>query len=572
MDQLRNSLSINTSGEMRLQAQEIYNARLSFEYFIDSYCFIQDRITGGDIPFHLWPGQRKVVPIILDSTYTIVLKARQLGLTWMIAAYALWRANFRFEELIVVISAKEELAIEFLDRVRYLFDRMPVWMRSHIYKRSGTEIHFAKEEKDEKGQKILRGLNSQIKSLPSTPEAGQSKTISLLVLDESALNRYCSEIWSAAKPTLEHAQGQVIVISNPTKTAPGWGWTRDLYRASMKGDNEFQRIFLPWNCVPGRGPDFLEAQKRAGLDDDDISMQYPSTEEEAVSPVGGSYFGRTIAQYNPYRGEVGNLVKTVTPENPNNMVFTKERQGIVEVWQPPEKGFQHRYAIGSDVSEGLGQTFSVAYVLDRLENRLVARMRANKISADVWAYKLAELGHYYDGATIGPEKNGAGITTIKVLQTIYTNLFYRKRPGKIKGSYVQEYGWLQTNEAKQIMADELKRHFRELFTQVPCGILIDECTTFIRHENGKLAHEEGKLDDCVCAAGITLQVSMLMPAPEKVKGSRGLSPIEKRLNDLEQSNQTEFEVFMHQQLGLDQDPWGPDGGGPNERRMHHDLN
>lgn len=520
------------------------------------------------MPFLLWPGQRRVVPVFMESTYTIILKARQLGLTWLTAAYALWRANFRFEELVVVVSAKEDLAIEFLDRVRYLFDRLPVWMRAKVYKRSGTEVHFAEEIKDEKGNRILIGLNSQIKSVPSTPDAGQSKTISLLVMDESALNRYCSEIWSAAKPTLEHANGQAIIISNPTKIGPGWGWTRDLYRASMKGENEFQRVFLDWKCVPGRGPNFLEIQKRAGLDDEDISMQYPSTEEEAVSPIGGSYFGRTIASYRPWHGERGELVKIQNPENPNAYAFEVNKRGVLEVWAHPEKGHLNRYAIGSDVSEGLGQTFSVAYVYDRLECRLVARLRSSKISADVWAHKLAELGYYYGEARIGPEKNGAGITTIKTLQAIYNNLFYRQRPGKIKGAYVQEYGWLQTNEAKQIMADELKRHFRELFSQVPCGILIDECTTFIQHESGKLAHEDGKMDDCVCAAGITLQVSLLMPPVQKAIDWRGPGPVEKRIQALEEGIRDDFENYMHQQIDLELF----DDEEPQSGRMYYDLN
>lgn len=569
LDQIQSLLEGSASLEVRHRAHELIRARNDFPHFVNTYCYIQDRITGSDVPFRLWPGQKRVLPVIMGSIYTIILKARQLGLTWLVAAYALWRANFRFEELIVVISAKEELAIEFLDRVRYLFDRLPVWMRAKVYKRSGTELHFAEEEKDEKGNRILRGLNSQIKSVPSTPDAGQSKTISLLVMDESALNRYCTEIWSAAKPTLEHAKGQAIVISNPTKIGPGWGWTRDLYRGSMKGENLFKRIFLDWSCVPGRGPDFLQMQHQAGLDQDDISMQYPSTEEEAISPIGGSYFGRTISSYRPYHGEIGTLTKTTTPTGKPVFTFERQRGGILEVWQHPQKGFVNRYAIGSDVAEGLGLSYSVAYVYDRVDNRYVARMRSNKIDADIWANWLAGLGHYYEEACIGIEKNGAGITTIEAMKQTYFNLFYRQRPGKIGGSYVQEYGWLETNEAKQILADELKRHFRELFSQVPCSVLIDECSTFIRHENGKLAHEDGKLDDCVIAAGITLQVSLKMPAVEEVQHVRGPGPVEKRLEALEKGVRDDFERYVHSQIGismeddLDDDPFGG--------RIYHDV-
>jgi len=211
------------------------------------------------------------------------------------------------------------------------------------------------------------------------------------------------------------------------------------------------------------------------------------------------------------------------------------------------------------------------YVYDRLETRYVARLRSNKVDADIWAQLLHDLGHYYDNARVGVEKNGAGITTIQSLRNIFHNLFYRQRPGKMQGTYVQEYGWLQTNEAKQILADELKRHFRELFSQVPCAVLLDECSTFIRHENGKLEHEDGKLDDCVMAAGIALQVSMLMPPVQQVEDLRSLSAEDKRLAALEEGIQDDFERYMTREIGLDADPWAEQDPLGSAGRVYHDL-
>src|SRR4030042_474848 len=133
------------------QSDEVRNCADSFLYFVDTYCVIQDKKTKQAIPFKLWPGQSKVLPQILSALYLLILKARQLGLTWLVAAYALWRAIFHFEELIVIISGKEDLAEEFLDRVKYIFDRLPVFMKPHVMKRKTTEIHFGVEVKDTKG-------------------------------------------------------------------------------------------------------------------------------------------------------------------------------------------------------------------------------------------------------------------------------------------------------------------------------------------------------------------------------------------------------------------------------------
>lgn len=525
------------SPEVIANAKEYKRCFQGYAYFVDQYCWIQDRKSGKSIPFKLWPGQAESVDKILKAEFLMILKARQLGLTWLVASYALWKAMFHFNELIVVISANEDLAMEFLDRVKFMLDRLPDWMKPSVYKRTATELTFAIVEKDSKGNEILKGLNSTIKSNPTTQAAGQSKTISLLVLDESALNRYCKDIWSAAKPTLEHAGGHAIIISNPTKTMPGWPWTRDMYMQSMKGGNEFERIFLNWQCVPGRGDGFLDQQRRAGLDEDDISMQYPTTEDEAISILGGSYFGKLLAKFKPYDGERGFLA--YKDDSKIEVLFAPDKKGIVEIWDKPVPHKEFRYAVGSDIAEGLGgdHDSSVAYVYDRQDCRYVARMRSNKIAADEWADELVRLAKYYNDAYICPERTGAGITTVKRLtDLIYPFLFVRKKPGRLKGEWVMEYGWQTSHETKQLMADDLKKYMREIFTQIPCGILIDECSTFIRHDNGKLEHEEGHHDDCVIAAGLAIQASLLMPSIADLSPKDRPSMYDRRIERLERTD------------------------------------
>lgn len=541
------------SEEESFESEEIrkcMNGYRGLMYFIDTYVWIQDRKTKNDMPFKLWPGQSRVIPFFLQINYMVILKARQLGLTWLVACYALWRGVFHSHELIVVISAKEDLSIEFLDRVKFMFDRLPDWMKPRVYKRSTQELSFGYEIKDDQGNVSLHGLNSVIKSLPATPDAGQSKTISLLIMDESALNRYCREIWAAASPTLEHAAGKAIIISNPSKNRPGWPWTRDLYTNAMKGVNSFKQIFLSWREVPGRGDDFLQRkQSEEGLDDEDLSMQYPSTEEEAVSVLGGSYFGRTLQGFESVEGTRGILKRN----SEGKLEIEYDHKGIIEVWEPPEKTHSDRYALGSDISEGLGESYSVAYIYDRLLNKYVCRMRSNRVHADLWGMMCSELGEYYNNAMICLERNGAGITAILTIQDKYTNLFYRRKPGKMKGEFVLEYGWLQTNENKQILSDELKRHFRLVFSEVYCVHLIDEASTYIRHENGKLGHEEGKLDDCVIAAGLALQCSLMMNPVVEIKAKKKVNPYAARISELEEGDGEDFERYIEHNYPTQQD-------------------
>ena len=484
---------------------------ISFLAFVVRHCKIQDRKTQTSIPFNLWPGQAKVAPLFLTSKRLIILKARQLGLTWLAAAYCLWRAIFHPNELIVIISAKEDLAVEFLERVKYMFDRLPMYLKPRVYKRTTTELSFGYEQKDRLGNVVLKGIASVIKSLPSTPDAGQSKTISLLVMDETAINPYNKEIWSAAQPTLEHSDGAAIIISNPTKTGKGWGWTRKLYTDSVKGLNTFKRIFLDPFVVPTRNPATFVADlmKQEGLTEEDRIMQYPLTEQEAISSVAGSYFGQYIIRYSAIPGVIGNFK---LDRKRNLIVFEEDPKGIVELWRWPQRKWVNRYAIGSDVGEGTGGSYSVSYVYDRQLEEIVCRMRSNKIEADRWANLLIYQGIYYTRAMIGAERMGPGITTVQHLQKKYTHLYMRRREGRTKGTFTYEVGFHTSDESKRLALSHLKAYYRDVFRYVPCGYLLDESGTFIEQEGGGgLSAETGAFDDCVMAMAITLVVSKSMP-------------------------------------------------------------
>ena len=530
--------------ELERQAFEYKRCTDEFSYFVSTYCYIEDRKSKRAILFDLWPGQREVAPLFLTIKHLILLKARQLGLTWLTAAYVVWRAIFHFHEFIVIISAKEDLAVEFLDRVKFIFDRLPHWIKPHVGKRTTTELFFGKEGKDEHGHVRVTGLNSTIKSIPSTPDAGQSKTISLLVLDESALNRYCREIWSAAEPTLEHAEGQAIVISNPSKDKPGWGWTRDMYTNAMSGTNDFTHIFLDWKCVPGRGDDFLDQKRRAGQDADGLSMQYPTTEAEALSTLIGNYFGKVLLRHNSTCEGLRGVLRKNDADGSINFIKadagTDESRRIVEVWERPYylqddwdgTEWERRYAIGSDISEGLGQTYSVAYVIDRLTDTIVCRMRSNKIDASEWAVLLYMLSVYYrngkTSALICPERTGAGQTTAKELMKLNAQLYRKIQPAKAGKQVTQQIGWSESRQSKQDLAEDLKKWLKETESDVPCSLLLNEASTFILYELGGVGHEDGKMDDCVIAMGCTLQASFFLGGSPKQTGHARLREAEKK--------------------------------------------
>ena len=511
--------------------RECYKVIADFAYFVTQYCYIEDKETSAPIKFDLWPSQREILPRFLNSLRLIILKARQLGLTWLTCCYCLWLAITKPLQLIVVISAKEDWAIEFLDRIKFVLARLPSWMVPPIKKETGQVLEF--EHQDEDGKPV----NSVIKSLPTTEEGAQSKTPTLLIIDESALNRYFKRIFASSKPGLDVAKGRMIVISNSIKTAPGWPFTRKIYVGSMTGDNDFERIFLPWSAHPRRPKDFIRRQIAEGMDEEDVSQHYPETEQEAISMMLGSYFGKTLARHEyTMDGVRGYLIRNKHGE----IEFLEDKRGIVEIWRFPYhlvEGWDgdwwtKRYCIGSDVSEGLGLSYSVAYVMDRRLDELVVRVRTNRMDAYRWADQLYLLGQYYRNATdytekgvtfedalICVERTGAGQTTVKRLLDLEANQYVKIMPGKQDGGWTKEYGWSETNQAKHDLSEDLRHWFRTMKGTMYDATLLDEASTWIQYEGtNRLGPEEGHFGDCVIAAGCTIQASnYLEGAPKRLK-------------------------------------------------------
>ena len=90
---------------------------------------------GGAIKLALWPEQRKVIDAIVSSPLLIILKARQLGLTWLVAAYCLWLSMTKSLQHNLIISMGETEAQEFIElRMRFIYNRLPDWLSPHLLK------------------------------------------------------------------------------------------------------------------------------------------------------------------------------------------------------------------------------------------------------------------------------------------------------------------------------------------------------------------------------------------------------------------------------------------------------
>lgn len=168
-------------------ALEYKKCALDPVYFMRKYCKIQHPVRG-KILFNLYDFQEDLLKDLHEHRFNIILKGRQLGISTISAAYALWKMTFNSDFNVLVIATNQDVAKNLVTKVRVMYDNLPTWMRAKY---------------DEHNKLSLRFKNgSQIKAASSNSEAGRSEALSLLVIDEAAFIKNARTIWTAAQPTL----------------------------------------------------------------------------------------------------------------------------------------------------------------------------------------------------------------------------------------------------------------------------------------------------------------------------------------------------------------------------------
>ena len=321
------------------------NPVAGFIYFLNNYVFFEDKERHVATKLKLWPSQVDIVPTIVQEALIICGKARQLGITWLIACFLLWRLMTNQLYLALVISATEELSIEFLDRVYFVLDRLPLWLKPPTKTRTKQIFEF----------QHAKNLASTIKSLPNTEAGAQSKTPNVLVMDEACLSKLSSSIFNSSYPGIEAAKGQVIIISNSIKDKPGWNFFRDQYIASMRGMNKFKRIFLSWRAHPGRPETFIQDMISAGMSERDVKEHYPETEEAMIEDrnIRGVYYAKQMTDARKDK----RICKV--PWVPRFEVYTFWDLGVRDktaIWFMQQIGYQFRF-IDYYENTGMGMAF-----------------------------------------------------------------------------------------------------------------------------------------------------------------------------------------------------------------------
>jgi hypothetical protein len=446
----------------------------------------------GRIKFELREAQQKTVEVWIDSRYSIVLKARQIGFSTLAAAFTFWETFFWQDRFTVMLSRTEREASKLLQKTKYGYKMLPAWMRTR-----GPDLLSDNQ------LKMVFANDSSIESLPSGNDPARGESVYRVIIDEMAFLPNAEEAWASIEPIAD-VGGRVVCLS----TANGEGNIfHQLWVGSQTGNNRFTGVFFPWSAGD-RDEDWYEAKKR-DLPDWQLAQEYPDNAEEAFIRSGRPVFDldvlRSIEVVEPERGYLKNEM------GKNHYTFIADG-GELAIWEFPDR--QEVYVIGADVAEGLGHgDFSSAHVISANTGLLVAHWHGH-VDPDVFGEEvLRALGYYYNHALIGVESNNHGLTTIKGLQRVgYRNLYRQRKMNSRNPQISDTMGWRTTSVSKPLAIDELNAALRDESLYVYDKNSIAELRTFIREANGKM--HGSPHDDRVMSLAITNQMLKYVWLPE----------------------------------------------------------
>jgi hypothetical protein len=398
--------------DRKIRLLEIQKCRASFTYFL-KYCKVVSPPSldtqGGIVPFALWPHLLKAVKALLTAKMIVWMKSRQIGASWLLAAYALWYVLHHSGANVLLFSKGETEAQELLSKCRKIYKQLPPFMQLKVNPDSLTEMGFPT-------------MMSTIKAFAATETAGISFTASIIMCDEWEEHPYADENFLASKPTRD-AGGQFIGVFTVNKKKPDT-LAKAVFKDALSGKSDFVWLFDPWQVRPGRTQQWYDDTRKsiperelADLSPDLYMEQaYPASIEEALRAT------QTVSAFNlktidEMMGDIRNPVSVASDGIDSNIVRVYKHFNIGDY-----------FVAATDTSHGVGKDFSVTVVMNVRTGEVVADILNNIIPPEELALHTVRLLELYKNPLWYIEANDYGGVTISTAQALgYRNFGMDKK-------------------------------------------------------------------------------------------------------------------------------------------------
>ncbi len=449
------------------QIAEIVKCGKDPVYFMNRYLKIQHPLRGL-IPFKTYPFQDDCVKEFNDHRFNIVLKSRQLGLSTLVAAYAVWQSVFYKDKNILIIATKLAVAQNFIRKVKTYIKSMPNWLLVPVITANNK-------------QQVEFSNGSQIKAVPTSEDAGRSEALSLLIVDEAAFVRNFDELWMGLYPTLSTG-GRAILLSTPNGVG---GQYHEIYTKALRKENEFNNIKLLWDVHPERDDDWFGKETK--------NMSQKQVAQELLCDFASS--GDTFLTNDILEKIRISTRSPIEKSGPNNNVW---------YWEYPLEGVN--YILSADIARGDSGDYSTLHVINT-SNMSVSVEFKGKIPPDQFAILVYDIAKRFNHAMVCPENNAYGYTMlIKLGELSYKNLYFSSEKEKYKylygeGQNLGKAGFTTSKESRDKILANFEEALRNGRIKTYSQRLYSELKTFIW--NGKkITAMKGYNDDLIMSLAI----------------------------------------------------------------------
>jgi hypothetical protein len=438
-------------------------------YFLNTYARISDT-QKGPIPFRTFEFQDQVLKDMKDYRFNVVLKARQLGLSTIVAGYIAWLMLFHRDKNVLILATKLLSASNLVKKVKYIIKSLPDWLM------------IADVSVDNRNSFELTN-GSQIKASATSGDAGRSEALSLLVLDEAAFIENMKDLWTGVYPTMATG-GRCIAISTPNGVG---NWFHQTYIDAESGTNDFHPIKLHWTVHPNRDQTWFEKETR-NMSKREIAQEYECSFNAS---------GETVIEPD----DLERLHSSC--KEPKHRTSSDRNYWI---WK--EFKSDCSYVLVADVARGDGKDNSVFHIIDIDSFEQVAEYQG-KLSTEEFANLLMTAGREYGSCMVVVENNNLGFSVVeKIIAASYPNIYYST---KGSGDYVDQItaegtlntvpGFTTSHKSRPLIIAKLEEFIRNKSVTINSLRTINELDTFI-WSLGRPQAMQGYNDDLVMSLAI----------------------------------------------------------------------
>lgn len=310
----------------------------------------------------------------------------------------------------------------------------------------------------ETGIKVTRAFISRI--------INKKRTNTVQISKLKVIRKYLDNIYDIS---VENDQSYITVSNYVNHNTPfGIGnWYHQTWTEALNGSNGFNPIRLKWPMHPERDLAWYNSMKAVlgpKRTAQEIDGDFLASGDSVFDLLDIKAIEDTLEDYDVERKMNGSL-----------LIFKKAPKHV-------------RFWIGADIASGRSRDYSTFSIMDRYGEEYACFK--GKIPPDRFADLLMRMGKDYNFATIAPEGNDIGLSTVHRIQNEgYPKLYYTVRLLKEKGEKKPKQekipGWLTTSKNRPVILDELETDIRNDEVTIKNPFFVSEAYTFIYDERNR---------------------------------------------------------------------------------------